>query len=145
MENEICGDNRFEIIAKYKQALINATNIESRPEEMAVLDSVLFRFWQMGWLEHWISVEDYTNDELPPLIDKNNHYGESAQVLFVVVLDGVQYINKGTFDYDTGVWHSLDMQCSFCKEDVTHWMPMPQAPILSNIEKNGKNQKGGEK
>ena len=77
---------------------------------------------------HWISVEDYSKDELPPLIDKNNPYGESVQVLFVVVLDGIQYVNKGTFDYDTGVWHSLDMQCSFCKENVTHWMPLPQAP-----------------
>ena len=77
----------------------------------------------------WISVEDYTKDELPPLIDKNNPYGESVHVLFVVELDGVQYINKGTFDYDTGVWHSLDMQCSFFKENVTHWMPLPELPI----------------
>lgn len=77
---------------------------------------------------HWISVEDYTKDELPPFIDKNNPYDESVQVLFVVVLDGVQYINKGSFDYDTGVWHSLDMQCSFCKENVTHWMLMPNPP-----------------
>ncbi len=73
---------------------------------------------------NWISVED----ELPPLIDKNNPYDESVQVLFVVVLDGVQYINKGSFDYDTGVWHSLDMQCSFCKDNITHWMPMPALP-----------------
>ena len=78
----------------------------------------------------WISVKDYTKDELPPLIDKNNPYGESVQALFVVVLDGVQFINKGTFDYDTGVWHSLEMQCSFCKENVTHWMPLPQLPSL---------------
>ena len=77
---------------------------------------------------HWISVEDYTKDELPPLIDKSNPYGVSVQVLFVVALDGVQYINKGSFDYDTGGWHSLDMQCSFFKENVTHWMPLPEAP-----------------
>lgn len=90
---------------------------------------------------HWISVEDYSKDKLPPLIDKNNPYNESVQVLFVVVLDGVQYINKGTFDYDTGVWHSLDMQCSFCKENVTHWMLMPEAPSNSEIPNNSK--KGG--
>lgn len=47
---EICTDNRFEIIADYKRRLIEGTNIETRPEEMAVLDSILFRFWQMGWL-----------------------------------------------------------------------------------------------
>ena len=49
--NNICGDNRFEIIASYRERLIKATNIETCPEEMAVLDNILFRFWQMGWLE----------------------------------------------------------------------------------------------
>lgn len=47
----MCGDNRFELIAKYKQQLIEATNIESSPDEMAVIDDILFRFWQMGWLD----------------------------------------------------------------------------------------------
>ena len=49
--NHICSDNRFEVIGKYKQKLIEATNIEDRPDEMAVIDSILFRFWQMGWLD----------------------------------------------------------------------------------------------
>jgi len=49
--NYVCGDNRFEIIERYKNKLISATNIESSPEEMAVLDNILFRFWQMGWLK----------------------------------------------------------------------------------------------
>ena len=48
--NEVCGDNRFEIIAEYKKRLIEGTNIESSPEEMAVIDSILFRLWQMRWL-----------------------------------------------------------------------------------------------
>lgn len=47
---DICGDNRFEVIAEYKKNLIEGTNIESSPEEMAVIDSILFRFWQMGWI-----------------------------------------------------------------------------------------------
>lgn len=46
-----CEDGRFALIAKYKQKLIEATNIESSPEEMAVLDEILFRFWQVGWLD----------------------------------------------------------------------------------------------
>lgn len=50
MGGEICTDNRFEIIAAYKKKLIEGTNIESRPDEMAVIDNILFRFWQMGWL-----------------------------------------------------------------------------------------------
>ena len=49
--NNLCDDNRFELIAKYKTELIESTNIETSPEEMAVLDDILFRFWQMGWLE----------------------------------------------------------------------------------------------
>ena len=49
--NMICNDNRFELISKYKQQLIEATNIESSPDEMAVIDNILFRFWQMGWLD----------------------------------------------------------------------------------------------
>ena len=48
---DICGDNRFELIEKYKRKLLDATNIEDSPEEMAVIDNILFRFWQMGWLE----------------------------------------------------------------------------------------------
>ena len=51
MCNTICEDNRFELIAKYKQQLIDATNIESSPDEMAVIDNILFRCWQMGWLD----------------------------------------------------------------------------------------------
>lgn len=48
---DTCDDSRFELIEKYKQKLIDATNIEDSPEEMAVIDNILFRFWQMGWLE----------------------------------------------------------------------------------------------
>ena len=50
---EICGDNRFEIIKKAKDHLVASTNIESSPEEMAVLDNILFRAWQMGWLDKY--------------------------------------------------------------------------------------------
>lgn len=46
-----CDDNMFEAIARAKEELISATNIEDSPDEMAVIDSVLFRFWQMGWLD----------------------------------------------------------------------------------------------
>ena len=49
--NDLCDDNRFELIEKYKKELIDATNIETAPDEMAVLDDILFRFWQMGWLD----------------------------------------------------------------------------------------------
>ena len=45
-----CVDNRFELITKYRERLIKATNIEHSSDEMKVLDTILFRFWQMGWL-----------------------------------------------------------------------------------------------
>lgn len=49
--SDTCDDNRFDLIEKYKKNLIEATNVETSTEEMKVLDSILFRFWQMGWLE----------------------------------------------------------------------------------------------
>ena len=48
-----CGDNRLEIIQKAKEDLIKSTNIDSSPEEIAVLDNILFRAWQMGWLDKY--------------------------------------------------------------------------------------------
>lgn len=53
---EMCGDNRFEIIAKAKADLLKSTNIAMRADEMACLDSFLFRCWQMGWLEKYETV-----------------------------------------------------------------------------------------
>ena len=48
---EVCGDDRFDLIGKAKAKLLEATNIEMRPDEMAAIDSILFRCWQMGWLD----------------------------------------------------------------------------------------------
>lgn len=50
---EVCGDNRFEIIAKAKEHLLDATNIDTSEDEMKVLDDFLFRCWQMGWLDRY--------------------------------------------------------------------------------------------
>ena len=55
--SEMCGDNRFELIGEFKGELIEGTNIESSPEEMAVLDNILFRIWQMGWLDKLKSMQ----------------------------------------------------------------------------------------
>jgi len=51
-----CTDNRFELIEKYKNELIENTNINTSEKEMEVLESILFRFWQMGWLKGWTPV-----------------------------------------------------------------------------------------
>ena len=51
--NEICSDNRFEIIDAAKKDLLEGTNINTSPDEMQVLDNFLFRCWQMGWLDKY--------------------------------------------------------------------------------------------
>ena len=53
------GDNRFKVIARAKSALLEATNIESSPEEMAVLDNILYRCWQMGWLSKYDEEQEH--------------------------------------------------------------------------------------
>lgn len=59
---EICNDNRFELIEKYKKELLESTNIADSKEEMDVIDSILFRFWQMGWLVGVENVNRLLND-----------------------------------------------------------------------------------
>lgn len=46
----ICGDDRFWVIEDAKARLLESTNVGGSPDEMKVLDSLLFRMWQMGWL-----------------------------------------------------------------------------------------------
>ena len=53
----ICGDNRFEVIAEAKKDLLESTNIEMSPDEMSVIDNILFRCWQMGWLRQYETYE----------------------------------------------------------------------------------------
>lgn len=49
--NDVCNDNRFELIDAAKAFLLENTNIEDSPTDMAALDSILYRCWQMGWLD----------------------------------------------------------------------------------------------
>lgn len=50
---DMCDDNRFTIIKRAKEDIIQSTNIESSEDEMKVLDNILFRCWQMGWLNKY--------------------------------------------------------------------------------------------
>lgn len=70
----VCGDNRFELIKKYKKELFEHTNIHTANDEVLVLDSLLFRFWQMGWLE---KLEYY--DRQKAEIERLNDLFDSAQ------------------------------------------------------------------
>jgi cell division protein FtsB len=47
---EKCIDNREKLIQKYKDKLLEGTNIHTSQKEMEVIDNILFRLWQMGWL-----------------------------------------------------------------------------------------------
>lgn len=53
MSAETCEDNRFLVIERAKKDLFESTNIEMVPKEVEVIDSILFRCWQMGWLKEY--------------------------------------------------------------------------------------------
>lgn len=90
MINEICGDERFTIIAKAKEALLESTNIETSPEEMAVLDDFLFRCWQMGWLDKYEVPRMTVRDMISRLRTQET----------VLIRDETNY-NIGIFDSDS--------------------------------------------
>ena len=73
---EICGDNRFEIIAKAKADLLEGTNIETDEAEMAVIDNILFRCWQMGWLDRYDTADRKTEPTISKMeqVDKDGAY-----------------------------------------------------------------------
>lgn len=57
------GYNRFAIIEAAKQKLIEMTDIENSPEDMSILDNILYRFWQMGCLDQFLKdVERLSKD-----------------------------------------------------------------------------------
>lgn len=77
---DMCGDNRFEVIERAKEHLLDATNIETSEEEMAVLDNFLFRCWQMGWLDKYGDSKPKTGEWIPvserlPKKEKKNILG----------------------------------------------------------------------
>ena len=67
---DICNDNRFEIIAKAKADLLESTNIETDEAEMAVIDNILFRCWQMGWLDRYDRKDEPTISKMEQ-VDKD--------------------------------------------------------------------------
>ena len=89
-----CGDNRFEIIQHTKNKLIEATNVESSPEEMKVLDNILFRMWQMGWLP------DIETETVPVVhthwIPCENEIGEGSNTYKCSACGEIQMVISGT-------------------------------------------------
>ena len=59
----ICDDNQFKVIKELKEYIIEATNIETSPDEMKVLDDICFRLWQLGLtLETKRKLKELQND-----------------------------------------------------------------------------------
>ena len=117
---DVCTDGRFDLIERFKRDLVEATNIETSPEEMAVLDSILFRMWQMGWLDRleqpaaspWRRVED----ELPEIGKRVLvSYGGDVQILKRT--DSMTYDGKNYWWNEAdGLWERV--------EEGSYWMPI---------------------
>ena len=119
MSNEVCGDNRFEIIEKAKQDLLKSTNIQTSEDEMQVIDNILFRCWQMGWLEKyeqpkadWIPCEvEMPKDET--LMYWTTHEDGS------IIMHG--YLKRNGFIYN---WEVDDLEKRKRQGKVVAWMPI---------------------
>lgn len=94
--NETCTDNRFEIIEKAKKHILEATNINTNSDEMKVLNSFLFRCWQMGWLDKYNLRED--GDYMELFSVKNGmkyntkvlNMSKASRILINGLMDGVE-------------------------------------------------------
>lgn len=84
MNGAICGDNRFEIIAKAKQAILDETNIKDDKAQMAELDSFLFRCWQMGWLKKYEEKESNEGKALLYAVEKTAERTKKETLLEVL-------------------------------------------------------------
>ena len=56
MTGMICNDNSLGLIIKYKNELLESTNVEISKDEMVGIDFILFRFWKKGLLD---KLEDF--------------------------------------------------------------------------------------
>ena len=94
--NEVCNDNRFEIIEKAKKHILESTNIDSSPDETKVLDNFLFRCWQMGWLDKYNLIDDGVYMELFAVKNGMRYnakvvdMGEATKTLTNGLMDGVE-------------------------------------------------------
>ena len=73
MYESVCGDDRLDIIERAKKDMLDKTNIASSEDEMKALDGILFRCWQMGWLEK------YGEEEKEDIAQRYNDLVEAAE------------------------------------------------------------------
>jgi membrane-bound lytic murein transglycosylase MltF len=93
MNRAICGDNRFEIIEKAKQAILEETNIKDDKAQMAELDSFLFRCWQMGWLKKYEEKETNEGQALLYAVEKT-----AERTKREVIKKAAEWFEKYLFD-----------------------------------------------
>ena len=95
----MCTDNRFEIIDKAKKHLLEATNIDTSPDEMKVLDNFLFRCWQMGWLDRYDNCDPVDiHDELSERFSNiENVIREETAKMSEIIREAV--VQKNTYVY----------------------------------------------
>lgn len=124
MNENVCNDNRFNLIAKYKAKLIEATNIETSQDEMAVIDNILFRIWQMGWLDKldaaspWHMVEDDYPDLLQFVVVCNDD-GKCVVAQYVgYQTDSLTPWRIAYTMYDTDAYYEME------NGPVRYWMPI---------------------
>ena len=110
--NVICGDNRFELIKKYKLKLIEATNINTSEDELKVLDNILFRFWQMGWLDkleedQWIPCSERLPEEHVDVLCCFTSHGKTR----------IRVSHRMDYNY----WNEVGRT-----GDMVAWQPLPE-------------------
>ena len=120
---EMITDNRFEIIAKAKQAILDGTNIETDEDEMKVLDNILFRCWQMGWLDKYDDTKNQTgwipcSERLP---EENEYVGNVCK--YYLIQD--EYGDMHVAHLSGRGWETIEsVKALGC--DVVAWMPLPK-------------------
>lgn len=98
---ETCTDNRFEIIETANKHILDAINIDMSQDEMKVLDNILYRCWQMGWLDTYKAKN--LNDSLyVELFAVKNcaRYNEKT----VDLKDVMREMNNGLMDSIENLW-----------------------------------------
>ena len=111
--NELCTDGRFEVIARAKEDLLRCTNIDTSPSEMAVLDEILFRCWQMGWLDKY---EDKETD---------NHCEDCQDIVIADEAYAEYKANPKT--YTLGEIIEMNDPCEDCQEFNCDYCPNRRA------------------
>ena len=149
---DICGDNRFEIIAEAKKDLLETTNIGTSHAEMSVLDNFLFRCWQMGWLRQYETFEFCARGEQPckeydqekhcchrwtkvirQSVEEMKNQGQWTSVTEALPEEGrylvtrYDYVTKSSFIdilwFEKNTWWNRHFTGDYA---VRAWMPLPE-------------------